>query len=448
MPREGSLRHRIIAAYALLALAVCGLFALVVFFTVKEIETHLVERELAAIAKWQLARRGQGVAPELPPGVNFFSGAAIPADMRDLPLGFQDLNEDKRTLHVLSGILNGERFVVAEEIGEFKKIEHEVLLALGLGILASAVLALLLGKLTAGRVIAPVTALAQAVEHDALEAGAPSLMLDDEIGVLARTFAARTAELQQFLVRERLFTGDVSHELRTPLAVILGAAEVLAAQVGSRPELMAAVERIQRTALDSADRVGALLLLSRSPEALDAPKLELLPLIEREIERCRPLLAGKPVALGLQVHEEAWVFARPELAGMAIGNLLRNACHYTVQGEITVFLKPGTLAIEDTGPGLPHTVRNQLFERFVRGGNDDSGAGLGLAIVKRICEHLGWDIRLEDPASGGSRFVLTFPGYPITARSPLTPFLSIASVTPLASKSSKDCAETLSPSAN
>ena len=410
MPLEGSLRHRIVMAYALLALAVCGLFALVVFFTVREIETHLVEEELPTIAQWQLARRAQGNSPELPPGVRFFVGAAIPANMRELPLGFHGLSEGKRTLHVLTGISKDERFVVAEEIGEFKKIEREVLLALGLGILASALLALLLGRLTAGRVIAPVIALAQAVESDTLEAGAPSLMLNDEIGLLARTFAARTAQLQQFLVRERLFTGDVSHELRTPLTVILGAAEVLAARGDYRPDLMATVERITRTALDTADRVGALLLLSRSPEALDAPRLALLPLIEREIERCRPLLVGKPVELGLREREEAWVFARPELAGMAIGNLLRNACHYTVQGEIRVLLTPGSLVIEDTGPGLPRTVRDQLFERFVRGNHDDEGgAGLGLAIVKRICEHLGWDIRLEDRDGGGSRFVLTFP---------------------------------------
>ena len=68
--------------------------------------------------------------------------------------------------------------------------------------LLPSLLALLLGRLTAGRVIAPVIALAQAVEHDALEAGAPSLMLNDEIGVLARTFAARTAELRQTIETE------------------------------------------------------------------------------------------------------------------------------------------------------------------------------------------------------------------------------------------------------
>ena len=411
MRREGSLRRRIVAAYALLAVAVCGLFAMVVYFTVREIETHLVERRLASIADWQLARRRQGVAPELPPGVGFYAGAAIPAAMLALPAGFQDLKEGARTLHVFSGTSKGERFVAIDEIGEFKKIEREVLLALGLGILASALLAVLLGRLTAGRVIAPVTALAEAVEQDALDGRAPSLMLNDEIGVLARTFAARTAELRRFLVRERLFTGDVSHELRTPLTVILGAAEVLAARVGDRPELVAAVERIQRTALDTADRVGALLLLSRSPESLDAPRLALLPLVEKEMDRCRPLIAHKPVQLAIAERAETCVFARSELAGMAIGNLMRNACYYTNQGEITVRLRPESLVIEDTGPGLPSAVRSQLFERFVRGdGDQEGGAGLGLAIVKRISEHLGWDIRLEDRAGGGSRFVLTFPG--------------------------------------
>ena len=410
MVREGSLRRRIVAAYALLAVVVCGVFAMVVFFTVREIEKHLVERRLTSIAEWQIARRQQGVAPELPPGVGFFSNAAIPADMLKLTPGFHDLSEGKRTLHVLRGVVHGQAFAAVDEIGEFKKIEREVLLALSLGILASALLAAVLAHLTAGRVIAPVTALAEAVEHDALDAGSPSLLLNDEIGVLARTFAVRTAQLRQFLAHEQLFTGDVSHELRTPLTIILGAAEILAARVGDRPELVAAIERIRRTAGDTANRVAALLLLSRSPEALDAPRLTLLALVEREIELCRPLVAHKPVQLSLKERAEACVFARPELAGMAIGNLLRNACHYTEEGEIAIFLKLDSLVIDDTGPGLPLAVRTQLFERFVRGNHDDeSGAGLGLAIVKRICDHIGWDIRVEDRIGGGSRFVLTFP---------------------------------------
>lgn len=411
MRRDISLRRRIVAAYTLLAVAVCVFFAMVVYFTVRETEKNLVERRLASIAEWQLARKRQGGNPELPPGVRVFAGADIPAELSQLRSGFHDVTVADRTLDVLSGSTSrGERFVAVDEIGAFRKIELEVVWALGLGIFVSIALAVVLGRLTAGRVVAPLTELAGAVERDELDERSRALLLNDEIGVLARTFASRTEQLRQFLVRERLFTGDVSHELRTPLTVILGAAEVLAARVGDRPELAPVVERIHRTVLDTADRVSALLLLSRSPETLDAPRLGLLPLVVREVERCRPLLLGKPVELVLGDPEEVWVFARPELAGMAIGNLLRNACHYTERGEVTVLLTGSSLVIEDTGPGLPSSVRAQLFDRFVRGERElQSGAGLGLAIVKRISAHLAWDIRLEDRAGGGSRFVMSFP---------------------------------------
>lgn len=410
MRREGSLRGRIVAAYALLAVAVCGFFAIVVFFAVQEVEKYLVQKRLASIAEWHIARQQQGVGTELPPGLAVFAGAAIPAAMRALPPGFHELAEGRRTVHVLVGAGgNGERFAAVDEISDFERIEREILRGLVAGILVSALLAALLGRMTASRVIKPVTALADAVTQDTLDERAPSIALNDEIGVLARAFAARSTELRRFLARERLFTGDVSHELRTPLTVILGAAEVLSVRLDDRPELLAIVKRIQRTAQDTTDRVGALLLLSRAPEALDAPRLALVPLVEREIERCRPLLASKPVQLVFEQREETWIFARAELVEMAIGNLLRNACQYTEQGKIEVRLKAGSLVIEDTGPGLPGSVRAQLFDRFVRGADDrESGAGLGLAIVKRIVEHLGWEVQLEDREVGGSRFVLTF----------------------------------------
>ena len=411
MFRDGSLRGRIVAAYALLAVAVCGFFAVGVFFSVQEVEKQLVKERLASIAEWQLARQQRRAATELPPGISVFVDSAIPEAMRTLPSGFHEVSQGRKTLHVLVRTGDGgRRFVAVDETSDFERIEREILRGLGAGILVSALLATLLGLMTASRVIKPLTALADAVKQDSFDDRAPSLALNDEIGILARAFAVRTAELRRFLVRERLFTGDVSHELRTPLTVILGASEVLSARLDDRPDLFAVVERIRRTAQDTADRVGALLLLSRSPEALDAPRVALLPLIESEIERCKPLLTGKPVQLGIEEREEVWVFARAELAGMAIGNLLRNACQYTEQGKIAVSLKPGSLTIEDTGPGLPRAVRQKLFERFVRDADEkESGAGFGLAIVKRIVEHLGWDIRMEEPESGGSRFVLTFP---------------------------------------
>ena len=98
-----------------------------------------------------------------------------------------------------------------------------------------------------------------------------------------------------------------------------------------------------------------------------------------------------------------------DLAAIAVGNLLQNACHFTQTGTVRVSLKPGLLVIEDTGPGIPQAVRERLFEPFVKGSDDTStGWGLGLSIVKRVIDHLGWTIALDDGYRRGSRFTLTF----------------------------------------
>ena len=119
----------------------------------------------------------------------------------------------------------------------------------------------------------------------------------------------------------------------------------------------------------------------------------------------------KPVALTLDSPEEIWVHAAPDLAAIAVGNLLRNACHFTERGSVRVALGAATLVIEDTGPGVPQAVRKSLFEPFVKGSDESStGWGLGLSIVKRVADHLGWAIRLDDASQGGNGFDAGVPG--------------------------------------
>jgi signal transduction histidine kinase len=209
-----------------------------------------------------------------------------------------------------------------------------------------------------------------------------------------------------------LFTGDVSHELRTPLTIMLGASELLKTKLQDTPDELAVAERIRRVASEASERVGALLLLSQSPDMLGGSQLSLTHLIEREIERCQQILGDKPVALQFHAPQDVWVYARTELAGIAIGNLLRNACQYTEKGTVQVWLTLDNLTIEDNGPGIPENVRTRLFDRFVRGhDNQHVGSGLGLAIVKRVIDHMGWDIRYETPAGGGSRFIVNFASH-------------------------------------
>jgi signal transduction histidine kinase len=403
-----TLRRRIVWTYTALTVATCALFAVLIYVTVSEVEDRLVYERLNAQADLFIERHRQGASHSVK-DIEFFPGSAAPAEFAALPPGVHDEKRNGRDVHVLVREGAGERFVLVDAEQGFWVIEEHVTIALAIGVLAAVLLALLIARLTVNRVVAPLTALAEAVESGRTDE-LPSLETPDEIGTLARAFAQRTQALESYLNRERSFTGDVSHELRTPLTVISGAAEVLASHAEKQPELRPLAGRIARAAADATERVNALLLLARTAAQGDPVHTELAPIVRREADRCRGLLAAKPVVLNLRIEDSVHAIARPELASILIGNLLRNACQYTARGAITVTLVPGSFTVDDTGPGLPAAVRARLFERFVHEARPEGGGGgLGLSIVQRIAEHLHWTLQVEDRRGGGTRVYVALP---------------------------------------
>jgi len=65
--------------------------------------------------------------------------------------------------------------------------------------------------------------------------------------------------------------------------------------------------------------------------------------------------------------------------------------------------------MEDTGPGIPHEIRDKVFEPFVTAGKEN-GLGLGLALSRRAVLDHGGDMWIEPAA--GARFVIRFPYSP------------------------------------
>jgi signal transduction histidine kinase len=320
------------------------------------------------------------------------------------------VEHNDRVLKALIVETGTSRYAVVEDVTEFEHVEHMAFVSLWIAFFSGVLLSVVIARATANRTIAPLTSLTERVQRDDLSAHPQLLNAADEIGILARAFDSRRAQLEDVLLRERYFTADVSHELRTPLTVILGAAELLASRLGPSHELHAAAERIHRTASETAIRLSALMQLARAPANHASGPLALRELVRQELERCRPLLQGKPVKLSFQAPEEVWVNAAPDLTAIAVSNLLRNACHFTQSGSVSAELRRDRLVVEDTGPGIPAALRPRLFEAFVRGTDDGTaGSGLGLSIVRRVTEHLGWTIALEDAPSGGARFILLFP---------------------------------------
>ncbi len=409
MNKSDSLHRIIVIAFLRLAFGGCIFFGALAAVAVEGIEEYLVDDRLASVAAWASPRHAAKLPVDMPAGLSFHHGDAIPPELRGLPEGVHEIFINGNELHVLTGKDTAGTFVVVDHSSEYDKIEWVVYSMIGAGFLGFLGLSLVLGRFVAQRIVTPITTLSEAVREQDGMAPLPLLDSKDEMGDLARAFAARTDELKRAFDRERFFTGDVSHELRTPLTVIIGAAEIIQAQAGSQPTLAAAAERILRTASEAAECVTVLLLLARAPELIDAPETTLSAVVQEEVARSRHLLEGKAVSLECRMDTDFAVHARSELLAAAVGNLIRNACQYTSQGVVSVRISRPQIIVEDTGPGMPDFVRARLLNESLSSEQIGSaGSGLGLALVMRICEHLGARLTVEARPQGGTVFTIDF----------------------------------------
>jgi signal transduction histidine kinase len=401
-----SLRRRITIAFVTFGAVSSLLFAVIAALAVEGIEVRLVDQRLTEVAAWAAPRQAAGLGAEMPTGLSFHRGDAIPLSLRGLSDGMHDVEVDGTGLHVLAGGDAAGPYVVVDHESDYDRVELVVYSMFALCFVGFMVSAAILGRFVGRRLVTPISELADAVS--ASPTRLPLLDRKDELGILARALDAHTTELRSFLDRERFFTGDVSHELRSPLTVIMGAAEILVEQ-SQDPVQRAPAERILRAAREAAECVTVLLLLARSPELGALPPVRLGEVARRETERYRSMLADKPVLLDFAGGPAFSVAAPAELCAAAIGNLVRNACQYTERGSIMVRLGPDSIAVEDTGPGLPPAVRATIGQASAATPSQgSSGTGLGLALVQRICEYLGARLHYAERAGGGSLFTITF----------------------------------------
>ena len=120
-----------------------------------------------------------------------------------------------------------------------------------------------------------------------------------------------------------------------------------------------------------------------------------------------PEAADRDIDLGFALFESLSVRSEPVMLAAIIRNLLDNALRFTPRGgtiDIGIYRRDDAaiLQIEDTGPGIPSTDMDQIFEPFFRGSRPTGeGTGLGLSIVKRIVDSLGGGIALENIARAG-----------------------------------------------
>jgi signal transduction histidine kinase len=289
---------------------------------------------------------------------------------------------------------------------------------LGIAFLVGIGVAGALGWYLSRRITKPVLALADAA--DEIAAGNYSVDVPraggDEIGELAQRFREMARRLSEAEELERNFLMTVSHELRTPLTAIRGHVGALREGIAEDPEARArSLEVVARETSRLERLVGDVLDLAK----LDARRFTVL---HEEVDMGR-LLEQAYESFGEEARRRG-IDYRSELASrpvilsdgdrvlQIISNLLANAFRWTPDGgrvELELSQTDGTVsvAVADTGPGIPAVERERIFRPFVS--QDGGGTGLGLAIARELAVALGGRISLESEPGHGSRFELVLP---------------------------------------
>jgi two-component system sensor histidine kinase MprB len=285
-----------------------------------------------------------------------------------------------------------------------------------------ALLAAVLTRLTARRVVAPIAELTAAAGHiEATGDLARRLTVagDDEVGLMARRFnamletLARTnAALATSLERQRRLVADASHELRTPVTSLRTNLEVLREGSANLPERdrAALVADASAQAEELGVLVADLMELARDGDAATAAHAEdvrLDEIVEEALERAR---RHHPRATFDAELRPTLVHAAPERLGRAVNNLLDNAATHG-GGTVSVRVADGELRVRDRGPGIPAGERTRVFDRFWRGSGarERAGSGLGLAIVAQVAAAAGGSAEARPGPGGGAEIALRLP---------------------------------------
>lgn len=220
-----------------------------------------------------------------------------------------------------------------------------------------------------------------------------------------------------------LFLASMSHEMRTPLNAVLAFAQLLELDGRMPSDLAEHVSEI---------REGGQHLLRLVSDVLDLAKVESgridLDIAEVPLDSVSGVCITQllPLALHHRVAVRAepclarlWVRADADRLRQVLVNLVSNGIKYnrpdgtvTIDGEVL----PGgvvRISVADTGRGVPLDRLGELFEPFVRLGQERGrvdGSGIGLSIAQRLVESMGGRLVIAASSEAGSTFTVELPG--------------------------------------
>jgi signal transduction histidine kinase/putative methionine-R-sulfoxide reductase with GAF domain len=258
---------------------------------------------------------------------------------------------------------------------------------------------------------------------DLLETFADQSVLAIQNARLFREIEEKGRELAEASKHKSQFLANMSHELRTPLNAILGYTELILDSIYGEPseKMRTVLERLQSNGRHLLGLINDVLDLSKIEAGqltLSLDDYSLSDVVHGVVSVVEPLAAEKRLAFKAEVAPNL-----PPGRGdgrrlsQVLLNLVGNAIKFTDKGEVAIRASAAngafTVAVCDTGPGIPAVDQAKIFEEFQQADSSitrkKGGTGLGLSIAKRIIEMHGGRIWVESEPGKGSTFYFTLP---------------------------------------
>ena len=297
-------------------------------------------------------------------------------------------------------LVTGPRDQIDREVQAFNWLLFRSLGLLGLILVIALVVQIRWG-------LAPLRAMTQDL-RDVRSGVSPRLdvRLPADLSNVARAMNEVLDHQERLLQRGRSVAGNLAHALKTPLASMRMKLERSDVAPSVRPDL-AQVQRIVDHHLTLAAAAGRASGHSWRSDVRES--------IQPVIAAIRSLHVDRNITLHAELPARVLVAVDAQDLQELVGNLLDNAAKWArsqVRLEIQASDDAVVMSIEDDGPGIAESERDQVQGRGLRLDEQQPGSGLGLAIVKDLAGLYSLDIVLGRATLGGLRAQLRFPRPP------------------------------------
>ena len=217
-------------------------------------------------------------------------------------------------------------------------------------------------------------------------------------------------------------SAGLAHEIRNPLGVIKGSADMLNRKVAGSEPLVAELAGYISSEVNRLNALVVRFLDFARPSNLELRPAGISEIVDRAVEAASASIPNSGVKIERHYAPNLpEIPADPQLCEQVFVNLITNAMQAMLahedSSEKTLRLSIGPesshgesgvgVIVEDTGPGVPPELREQIFNPFFTSKKD--GVGLGLSIVAKIVDDHRGSIRLENNTPHGARFHVFFP---------------------------------------